>query len=409
MKDKKICVYLSLAAVMLVNIAGCSEADNNNEITTNEITTNEITTTGTEKWTTDEAAVEDDIVTKTEQKADGSISVVSTDSAGRVVETIDYDAGNDTTIKYIYEYNENGTLISQYDYEGSGNLIDQFAAGNYDNATMMGENHYDDENDYDVDIEHAFDVTIEELAPLYHKAEEIWDMYGVAVLIADKVSDNTDGAEMCCEYEKIERSLKLIESCLACYPDNFFRDFSDGNETTNICIQVVGTGSHAGVYMGGNKYLIVQIDVNDYCPEEGYDDEGTFFCYTLHHELFHMISDKLMDRAAQSECPLTEEQWNSYNPDGFQYVGYYDDGKASELYTSAMNSEYFVYSYSCSTPDEDRAIIFGNAMTYYQGLDFNVYNDYIDAKLRYLSECMRAGFNSDGWQEKMPWDYILDE
>ena len=106
---------------------------------------------------------------------------------------------------------------------------------------------------------------------------------------------------------------------------------------------------------------------------------------------------------------MTEEQWNSYNPDGFQYVGYYDDDKESELYTSAMNSEYFVYSYSCSTPDEDRAIIFGNAMTYYQGLDFNVYNDYIDAKLRYLSECMRAGFNSDGWQEKMPWDYILDE
>lgn len=357
----------------------------------------------------EEEQVPDDVVTKTEFGEDGSISVTVTNSAGEVITRIAYDAGASTTVRYEYEYNQQGVLLSEFYYEGNGNLVDEFAAGNYDNITGFGENHYEMPNDYDVDIENAFEVTIEELAPLYAKAEDIWDTYGVAVLIADKVSSYTDGAEICSEYKQIERCLNLIESSLACYPKNFFRDFSDNGVTTDVCIQLVGTGSAPGMYMGGYEHLILQMDVNCYAPEDGLDDKGAYFCYTLHHELCHMITDKLMDRAARSECPLTEEKWNSYNPEGFEYVGYYDDEKESELYTSGTNYEYFIYSYSCSTPDEDRAIIFGDAMAYYQGLETMTFEDKVDAKLKYLSDCIRAGFDSTNWPDKMAWDYILDK
>ena len=175
-----------------------------------------------------------------------------------------------------------------------------------------------------------------------------------------------------------------------------------------MCVQLVGTGSHAGIYKHADHFKIIQIDVNDYSPEEGVDVEGSFFCYTLHHEIGHMITHTLMECADDSFFPLTEERWNSFNPDGFEYVGYYDDDKESELYCKDGNSEYFIYSYSCSTPDEDRAIIFGNAMTYYMGYSTMGFNEKIDAKLVYLSACIRSVFFDVDWSERPAWEHILD-
>lgn len=423
---KKNYIALIVVMVMLLSV-GCAAGEQDERDTTTESQeqqTNQEQQTSqkeTEKETqiqdfqteepsgTDEEQATEPVVTKTEYDENGNISVIATNSTGTIVFRIDYDAGNKLTTRYNYEYNQAGVLISEFYYEGNGNLIDEFVAENYSNMTGFGENHYETGNDYDVDIAHAFDVTIEKLAPLYAKAEDIWDTYGVAVLIADKVSSYTDGAEICSEYKQIERCLKLIENCLACYPKDFFRDFSDDGVNTDVCIQLVGTGSAPGMYMGGYEHLLLQMDVNCYAPEDGVDDKGSFFCYTLHHELCHMITDKLMDRVAQSQCPLTEEKWNSYNPKGFAYVGYYDDELESKLYTDGDNAEYFIYSYSCSTPDEDRAIIFGNAMAYYQGMETATFNEKVDAKLRYLSDCIKAGFDSTDWPDKMPWEYILDK
>ena len=47
-------------------------------------------------------------------------------------------------------------------------------------------------------------------------------------------------------------------------------------------------------------------------------------------------------------------------------------------------------------------------MTYYQGYEENTFNDKVDAKLRYLSDCIRAGFNSIEAGEQMPWESILE-
>lgn len=352
--------------------------------------------------------VTDSINIERDERADGSIFIKVTDRDGKLLQTVEYSVSNNNTIKYAYEYNERGVLITEYDYEGPGNLVEEFLDGNYDNATIMGENSHNPSGGYDVDMGAAFEVTILELEPLYKKAEEIWDQYGVAVLIADKVSSYTSSAELCYDFTKIKNTIELIEKCLQCYPKDFFRNFSGEFVETTVCIQVVGTGGPAGVYFDGDEFKIVQIDVNDYNPEESPDDNGSFLCYTLHHEIGHMISYTLLDRADIAMFPLMEERWNSYNPDGFNYVGYYDDDKENELFSSNDNSEYFVYSYSCSTPEEDRAIIFGKAMSYYQGFECMGFNENIEAKLIYLSDCIKSGFPGIDWSEKPVWENILD-
>ena len=365
-------------------------------------------TADTDNVVENDGDVTDSINIERDERADGSIFIKVTDRDGKLLQTVEYSVSNNNTIKYAYEYNERGVLITEYDYEGPGNLVEEFLDGNYDNATMMGENSHNPSGGYDVDMGAAFEVTILELEPLYKKAEEIWDQYGVAVLIADKVSSYTSSAELCYDFTKIKNTIELIEKCLQCYPKDFFRNFSGEFVETTVCIQVVGTGGPAGVYFDGDEFKIVQIDVNDYNPEESPDDNGSFLCYTLHHEIGHMISYTLFDRADIAMFPLMEERWNSYNPDGFNYVGYYDDDKENELFSSNDNSEYFVYSYSCSTPEEDRAVIFGKAMSYYQGFECMGFNENIEAKLIYLSDCIKSGFPGIDWSEKPVWENILD-
>ena len=420
MRLKKVATLCVLALTLSVNICGC-KSDEKTDVkkTTSAIETSSNSEKDTTNGETDSDIKETDdlanqnpdvleeINVQREDKEDGSIFIKVTDRDGKLLQSVEYNADSDSTIKYAYEYDEDGKAITQFDFEGPGNLVDEFLEGNYENATMSGENSLDTSGGYDVDLDAAFEVTVDELAPLYKKAEQLWDKYGVAVLIADKVSSYTGTAELCYDYKKIEDSLGLIESCLECYPKDFFREFSGEYIGATPCIQLVGTGDTAGVFYDGDDYKIVQIDVNDYSSEEA-DDTGWFFCYTLHHEIGHMISFTMLERADKSVFPLTEERWNSFNPNDFEYVGYYDDEKESELFSKDDNSEYFVFSYACSTPEEDRAIIFGKAMNYYMRHENMGFNDNIDAKLVYLSDCIKNVFVGVDWDEKPAWELILD-
>ena len=340
-----------------------------------------------------------------------NILIETKDSQGNVTEKIEYLAETDTTTIYFYEYNEFGELHREVSFDAPGNKVEAFVAGDYEQATGSGEINYylmTQSSLTDADVAEAFNVTIEELAPLYQQAGEIYDNYGVVVLIADKIHSMEEGAEFCYDYDQIQSSLDLVESCLTCYPDGFFRDFSEDNARRIVCIQLVGAGSSAGIYYGGHKYLLIQLDVNNYSVSKEYDDKGEFFCYTLHHEISHMICDVLVTRAENSSCPLTEEQWNSYNPKGFEYVYGYDDEKEMAIYDTNYNYEYFISSYGCSTPEEDRASIFGDAMVYYQGYECMKFTEQVEAKLRYYSDCIKAGFHSDNWPDTAPWEVIIN-
>ena len=402
MKLKILNILFPLILVFAFILSGCIKKETEPSIS-NRVEESEVFSDITSNSDNSEGSLE---ITKPDnvQGENSNISIITKDSEGNVISKVYYDSSADVTEKRVYEYDKKGNLIYESKYVADCNAVDDFLAGNYEKAKSFEETSYKLTGDYIADTENVFTVTIEEFAPLYSKAKEIWENYGVTVLIADKVTDFNNGAERCMEYEKIENCLQLIEKSLSCYPENFFNDFSG-----DVYIQLVGTGSSAGLYWGGNNQLLLQIDANCYNPSEGFDDKGRYFCYTLHHEIGHMITKQLMERARDSKCPLSEENWNSYNPDGFEYVNAYNDEEEIEIYSTKNNYEYFISSYGCSTPDEDRAMIFSEAMVYYQGYERMAFNTKVSAKLKYLSKCIKAGFQSEAWGDTAPWEYILEK
>jgi hypothetical protein len=391
--------YLALFLLLALLLAGCvPEAPSSTAPTTSATEPSSSVPEKATEPTTDPISPppeEPKNTTETEVSDDGTIVVTTTDPAGKVLSWIVYDPYADTTEKTICEYSENGFAMLERSYFGGGNLIEEFAADNYENSTDYFESVPVDAY---VDPANAFSVTIEEFAPLYRQAEEIWNTYGVVVLIADKLTENRGNAELCLEYEWIEPNLDIIENCLAVYPTDFFRYFD-----RTMCIQLAGfNGNYAGTYYPDERIDMVQIDAYSYQPEEN----GGFDQYargTLHHELCHAIDQQLHDWAEHSELPFTEEHWNTLNPEGFTYVGWHDFELEAEKYNDGENYKYFISGYSCYDSGEDRATLFETAMTDSE----YAFTDELKAKLQYFSDCIRAAFPSDDWHDVLPWEYAL--
>lgn len=402
--------YLALLLLLALLFTGCSrsvqEPDESTPSTTQQPDAKpeeetdptqpekETDPTQPEKEPTAPPPAEPETITETEVDEDGTIFVWTRDADGKVLSRITYDPYSDSTYKWIFDYSENGFAMMEHIYYGNGNFVEEFAADNYENSMEYTESVPIDAY---VDPDNAFSVTIEELAPLYRQAEEIWNKYGVVVLIADKLTEYRGDAELCLEYEWIKPNLDIIESCLALYPTDFFRYFD-----RTMCIQLAGSdGSSAGSYFPDERIDMVQIDAYNYQPgiEDDYD---RYARSTLNHELCHAIDNQLHEWADKSELPLTEEQWNTLNPEGFTYAGY-EAERQCEVYSYGDNYYYFISSYSCYSPDEDRATLFANAVAYPE----DELTDQQKAKLQYFSDCIRAAFPSDDWDDVLPWEYPL--
>lgn len=217
MKSRSYKVLLSLVLLLVIFLAGCSGTEGNPTEPTQPNSATEETGEEVSETRKDKA--------ETVLNEDGSITITTTDSQGNIVTQIIYSASTNTTDKFIRKYDEQGNLIHELTYSADGNAAEEFAANNHENANSFREMNPSVFGDFGIELDNPFSVTVEELAPLYEKAEQIWDKYGVVVLIADKVSDFTVGVELCFEYDKIDVCLNLVESCLSCYPTDFFRDF----------------------------------------------------------------------------------------------------------------------------------------------------------------------------------------
>ena len=88
------------------------------------------------------------------------------------------------------------------------------------------------------------------------------------------------------------------------------------------------------------------------------------------------------------------------------YDGYTD----SKRYR--RNQDYFIDSYGITYPTEDRAEIFGTAMDdYLNGFtdDPNFETDTpLYYKLSYYRKCIRDGFDTTEWPDKLPWESIFE-
>ncbi|MBE6113898.1 MAG: hypothetical protein E7191_02350 [Erysipelotrichaceae bacterium] len=242
---------------------------------------------------------------------------------------------------------------------------------------------------------------------LYKRAEEIGDMYGVDILIAEQCdtvfTDHT--AELLVEEEDIEIALETIKATLETFPEGFFDQLKHDTYSTielqltgmlakNTSTEDITYISQAFVYSEEDKLVMVV------------DSRGTHSSInqvlqqTMYHEFSHMIDKRLSFRSRYvSDAVYSEEVWNSLNPNSFEYYGHYYGVLLPEY------REYFIDPYACSNADEDRARILEYAAM--GKLDGFKDMDGIMAKYAYYCESIRDGFYSSEWEEVV-WESIND-
>ncbi len=245
-----------------------------------------------------------------------------------------------------------------------------------------------------------------DLADARSRADALENAYGVSIYLGPEVpscvSDHDCG--QCLDAGVVAAGLDALEQVLALYPEGFFDQLLYG-DMQGIRIYLAGTLSsdeegaldEAGGYvadLGG--YLVMVLDTYQYWNWD----------YIVNHEVSHMIDRALAYRAAyRTDMLFSEEAWADLNPDGFSYLESYEDYEESAGYQTWP--EWFIDAYGTTYATEDRAEVFGEAVSdyLYDGFyEYDLTRSAINAKLSYYSACIRDGFETTGWPDELPWE-----
>lgn len=243
---------------------------------------------------------------------------------------------------------------------------------------------------------------------LYNQATELSKTYGIQIRIAEQIFDEyTDYTlDPCLDEEMISKALADVEKALEVYPKGFFDQLAYGDVrklelhlVTNLEMNDIpedsgnGFTSFAGFASCESGYSLIVLDVFSIVE-----------CH-LHHEIFHIIDNRLtFDANLRPESNYSEENWMKLNPEDFQYAD-----RLYNLPDSFYNGKYeewFASYYGRTNSNEDRATIMEAAATG----DYNlfIHAPYRQAKLEYLCECIRDAFDTTGWPETTVWEATLN-
>jgi hypothetical protein len=249
------------------------------------------------------------------------------------------------------------------------------------------------------------------LSEANEKALELEEAYGISLYIGPEVPETIDyfSVEQRLNPSRVLSALEDLDAVLSCYPEGFFSQLCFG-ENRGIRIYLSGTisgdGSDvledpSGFVNEINSYMVMVLDINS----------SWNWDYTINHEISHMIDRRLAFRGTYEEGALfSEETWVDYNPEDFSYLESYDGYEHAEAYTSY--EEYFIDSYGVTFATEDRAELFGTAMSDYQN-DFEE-DRYFESgtptaeKYEYYCACIRDGFDTTGWGIIAPWEKVIN-
>lgn len=256
----------------------------------------------------------------------------------------------------------------------------------------------------------------EELLPLKEKTDALEEKHGVEIFIGEECGNCIGGYSVSpyTEYEHLEEVIEEMERQMAKYPDGFFEqlkfdyiesiEFHLGGLLYGVADDVL---SQAGGFKvtEGSKVVIV-VDCND----------PIAMISTLHHELAHLIDDKIARTLSSDEYKLDfNTEWEKLNPCEGIYTNTYDEYGFEEYYkyvydnvlynSKDFSQAYFVDYYSMTFPTEDRARLFESVMgTYseYSDTDFNK-AIHLKEKINFYADCMRKSFDTTGW-ENVEWE-----
>lgn len=252
-----------------------------------------------------------------------------------------------------------------------------------------------------------------ELADCRNRADQLEEKYGISIYIGPEVPGLMQGYHVgqCLEPQTISAALEDLDNNLACYPDGFFSQLRyDDISVIRFYLAGTLTAATEGVISDPAGFVCDPIGALGVVLSTDYLYS---FSYTLNHEIAHMIDHRLTFRALYVESSLfSEEKWNSYNPEGYYYMESYDGYEDNDAYY--QHPEYFYDSYGTTYPTEDRAQLFGASVANhldpddpysYENITFTDSPERL-AKLTYYCECIRDGFNTDGWPDVLPWEEI---
>ncbi|MCD7766213.1 MAG: hypothetical protein LUH53_06825 [Lachnospiraceae bacterium] len=324
---------------------------------------------------------------------------------------------SDTYDTYLLWWNleadsENAGSVIFYDTaaEASGYGGDAIADGT-DASNAGGEDTESDDaeiviilgEDTDLHTEDASDV----LADIQSRADALEEAYGISIYLGAEVPEQVGNyyTETCLDTDTLEAAMDQLEMILALYPEDFFPQLLY-DDLRGIRIYFSGTlsGDMEGMLTDPGAYVeeidyyqVMVLDVNQWWNWD----------YMVNHEISHMIDRSLEFRSMyQKDALFSEETWSSYNPDGFEYLYTYDGYEENAGW--AGYAEYFVDSYGTTFATEDRAELFGTAMSSFlnDGLFSYLFEEgsVLREKLDYYCACIRDGFDTAGWEETTAWE-----
>lgn len=234
---------------------------------------------------------------------------------------------------------------------------------------------------------------------LFDRAEALGERFGVQILIADQCTGIYDDfkAELVTDAQTIDNFLTELETALSKYPNGFLSQLTYGT-IRQLEFSVVGKltpveedeygASNAFAQPLTDKYIIVA-------------DAYSAWDTTIHHELSHVLDHRLQwDAEHRADALYSEDRWASMNPDDFTY----DMSYMLHQDRWDFNDRYFMSSYACTYPTEDRATIWEQAMV---GNDYPFRDGPMREKLKYYSDCVRDCMDTTGWPAVLPWETVL--
>lgn len=248
------------------------------------------------------------------------------------------------------------------------------------------------------------DFETDGLQSCYDKAAELSQKYGVEIKIGEQceVDYYNYRTSQITNPLTIQMALGELDKALSAYPQGFLQQLTYG-EQQKTEISFVGEliknstsdyGAEAFVsHREGMNILIANIIAGN-------------LEQTLYHEIMHLMDYRMeYDTATGKNNIYNEDAWKSLNPAEFSYKDSYEMIE-DEAYEKAY-SEWFVDSYAKTYTVEDRARIMENAMA--GNVEVFEGKPHLIAKLEYLCQYIRNGFDTTGWPEKTVWEETLEK
>lgn len=240
--------------------------------------------------------------------------------------------------------------------------------------------------------------------------KKIENKYEIEIFYGDDLEKSQEtyyALETVKNYSLIMNALQTLDKTLERYPRDMIpqmNQMNGGKLRFYFCGKMSPVGEDAISSAAGLKSFDDNIQTIIMDIKLSYGLEST-----IYHELFHAIESSLWIIDA-----FPDDTWFNLNPSDFVYDCDYTDNEENydgsyTTYEDSSENIYFIDTYSKVFPNEDRARIIEYAMIDEKN-QYNYYrtNEHLREKLQWISDIIRAGFDTTNWPEKTAWEKAME-